>query len=98
METASDLARARAESAGIGIGPPQEDERDRRITIPVSGGAADLVELGSGTAAKTRVLITSGDGVETWGTVGVADNIIEASWQALVDSVEYKLRADGRRA
>jgi len=32
------------------------------------------------------------------GTVGVADNIIEASWQALVDSVEYKLRADGRRA
>ena len=31
---------------------------------------------------------------ETWGTVGVADNIIEASWQALVDSVEYKLRAD----
>ncbi len=46
------------------------------------------------TAAKTRVLITSGDGDETWGTVGVADNIIEASWQALVDSVEYKLRRD----
>ena len=48
------------------------------------------------TAAKTRVLITSGDGEETWGTVGVADNIIEASWQALVDSVEYKLRRDER--
>jgi 2-isopropylmalate synthase len=46
------------------------------------------------------VLITSGDGNDTWGTVGVADNIIEASWQALVDSVEYKLRRDekqGRR-
>ncbi len=44
-----------------------------------------------GTSAKTRVLITSGDGKDTWGTVGVSHNIIEASWQALVDSVEYKL-------
>ena len=50
-----------------------------------------------GTAAKTRVLVTSGDGDETWGTVGVAHNIIDASWQALVDSVEYKLRRDERR-
>src|SRR5258705_67107 len=53
-----------------------------------------ILEEAKGTAAKTRVLITSGDGDETWGTVGVADNIIEASWQALVDSVEYKLRRD----
>ncbi len=43
------------------------------------------------TAAKTRVLIESGDGRQTWGTVGVSENIIEASWEALVDSVEYKL-------
>jgi 2-isopropylmalate synthase len=43
------------------------------------------------TAAKTRVLIESGDGVQNWGTVGVSENIIEASWEALVDSVEYKL-------
>jgi 2-isopropylmalate synthase len=50
-----------------------------------------------GTAAKTRVLVTSGDGDDTWGTVGVAHNIIDASWQALVDSVEYKLRRDERR-
>jgi len=56
-----------------------------------------ILDESKGTAAKTRVLITSGDGRETWGTVGVADNIIEASWQALVDSVEYKLRADERR-
>jgi 2-isopropylmalate synthase len=56
-----------------------------------------ILEESKGTAAKTRVLITSGDGRETWGTVGVADNIIEASWQALVDSVEFKLRADERR-
>ena len=46
------------------------------------------------TAAKTRVLIESSDGEETWGTVGVSENIIEASWEALVDGVEYKLFRD----
>ena len=56
-----------------------------------------ILDETSGTAAKTRVLITSADGEETWGTVGVAWNIIDASWQALVDSVEYKLRRDERR-
>ena len=55
-----------------------------------------ILDESKGTAAKTRVLVTSGDGDETWGTVGVADNIIEASWQALVDSIEYKLRRDER--
>ena len=55
-----------------------------------------ILDESSGTAAKTRVLIVSGDGEETWGTVGVAENIIEASWQALVDSIEYKLRRDER--
>ncbi len=44
-----------------------------------------------GTAAVTRVLIVSDDGVERWGTVGVSENIIEASWEALVDSIEYGL-------
>ena len=44
-----------------------------------------------GTAAGTRVHITSSDGVESWGTVGASDNIIQASWLALVDSFEYKL-------
>ena len=56
-----------------------------------------ILDESKGTAAKTRVLVTSGDGDETWGTVGVAHNIIEASWQALVDSIEYKLRRDERR-
>jgi 2-isopropylmalate synthase len=56
-----------------------------------------ILDESRGTAAKTRVLITSGDGEETWGTVGVAENIIDASWQALVDSIEYKLRRDERR-
>lgn len=49
------------------------------------------------TAAKTRVLIESTDGKNTWGTVGVSENIIEASWEALVDSVEYKLLADEKK-
>ena len=43
------------------------------------------------TAATTRVLIESSDGTESWGTVGVSENIIEAAWEALIDSVEYKL-------
>ncbi|WDQ16041.1 citramalate synthase [Rhodopirellula sp. P2] len=50
-----------------------------------------VVDSSSGTAASIRVNIESTDGKETWGTIGVSDNIIEASWQALVDSVEYKL-------
>lgn len=45
-----------------------------------------------GTAAGTRVHITSTDGRTTWGTVGASNNIIQASWLALVDSFEYKLR------
>ncbi len=49
------------------------------------------------TRAVTRVLIESGDGQRQWGAVGVSENIIEASWQALLDSVEYKLYADGLR-
>ncbi len=43
------------------------------------------------TAATTQVQIESSDGKKTWGTVGVSENIIEASWLALLDSVEYKL-------
>src|SRR5438067_1894219 len=42
----------------------------------------------SGTAAVTRVLLDSTDGVDTWGTIGVSENIIEASWVALVDSLD----------
>lgn len=50
-----------------------------------------VLQPGKGTAAKVRVLVESGDEHERWGTVGVSENIIEASWQALVDSIEYKL-------
>ncbi len=48
-----------------------------------------VLDENRGTAAKVRVLIESSDGTNTWGTVGVSENIIEASWEALVDSIEY---------
>jgi 2-isopropylmalate synthase len=50
-----------------------------------------VLAAGKGTSAKVRVLVESGDDTHKWGTVGVSENIIEASWQALVDSIEYKL-------
>ena len=50
-----------------------------------------IINGATGTAAKTRVLIMSSDGKREWGTVGVSSNIIEASLQALVDSMEYAL-------
>ena len=55
-----------------------------------------IIDSGSGTAAKTRVLIVSSDGSQTWGTVGVSTNVIDASWQALVDSLEFFLLRQGR--
>jgi len=48
----------------------------------------------AGTAARVRVLIQSQDEKDSWNTIGVSENIIEASWQALLDSVEYKLLKD----
>jgi 2-isopropylmalate synthase len=55
-----------------------------------------VVDSGAGTAASIRVNIESGDKSETWGTIGVSENIIEASWQALVDAVEYKLHKESQ--
>ncbi len=57
-----------------------------------------IIDSRTGTAAKTRVLIESTDGDTTWGTVGVSYNIIDASWQALADSVDYFLARSGEAA
>lgn len=51
-----------------------------------------------GTAARVRVLVQSQDKTDSWWTMGVSENIIDASWQALVDSVEYKLLKDSKEA
>lgn len=52
------------------------------------------LESQAGTAARVRVLIQTRDAEDSWWTMGVDENIIEASWQALVDSIEYKLLKD----
>ena len=53
-----------------------------------------VLDNGAGTEARVRVLIESTDGKRRWGTVGLSSNVVEASWQALVDSIEYKLHKD----
>ena len=53
-----------------------------------------VVNSEAGTAARIRVFIESMDDHDVWGTVGVSENIIEASWIALSDSYEYKLYKD----
>ncbi len=58
------------------------DLRDFRVRV---------INPTSGTAAAVRVFIESTDGKNTWGSVGISENIIEASWQALSDALEYKL-------
>ena len=56
-----------------------------------------VLDAKEGTAAKVRVLIQSQDEHDSWTTVGVSENIIEASWHALVDSIEYKLLKDSAK-
>jgi 2-isopropylmalate synthase len=51
-----------------------------------------IIDEHKGTGAVTRVLIDASDGDETWGSIGVSENIIEASWEALVDSLEYAIQ------
>ncbi|MDF1543255.1 MAG: citramalate synthase [Anaerosomatales bacterium] len=84
-----------------GNGPVNALDRALRIAIGKYYPALQPIELTDfkvrvldekkGTGAVTRVLIESADGEKSWGTVGVSENIIEASWEALVDSVEYGL-------
>ncbi len=57
-----------------------------------------IIDSHQATAARTRVLIVSSDGHEAWSTVGVSGNIIEASWLALIDGLEYKLGSAKRSA
>jgi 2-isopropylmalate synthase len=53
-----------------------------------------VLDSKAGTEAKVRVFIESQDDKRSWGTVGVSSNIIEASWEALIDAFDYKLHAD----
>jgi 2-isopropylmalate synthase len=66
--------------------------------ISLSDYKVRIVDGGRGTAARTRVHILSREGAQSWGTVGVSDNIIEASWMALVDSLEFRAARNAGRA
>jgi 2-isopropylmalate synthase len=55
-----------------------------------------ILDETKGTGSVTRVLLDSSDGDDVWGSIGVSENVIEASWEALVDSLEYGMQA-GRR-
>ena len=91
-------------TVGEGAGPVEA--MDRALHRALEGFYPSLAEIKltdykvrildeeAGTTAITRVLITSTDGRRHWGTVGVSENIIEASWRALVESLEFKLKKD----
>ena len=63
--------------------------------IELSDFKVRIIDSGAGANAITRVQIESTDSKNVWGTVGASDNIIVASWEALKDSVEYKLSEEG---
>jgi len=64
---------------------------DQLEPIALTDYKVRVLDTGKGTGAVTRVLLESTDGVRSWSTMGVSENIIEASWQALADSVTYGL-------
>lgn len=88
-------------ATGEGNGPVNALDNALRVAITEFYPQIEAIELtdykvrvldeSCGTDAITRVLIESSDGQESWGTVGVSENIIEASWDALVDAIEYGL-------
>ena len=88
-------------TAGSGNGPVNAlDDAVRKVLAGFYPSLRDvrlldykvrIVDGSSGTAATTRVTIESGDGHESWTTVGSSPNIVEASWLALSDSLEYAI-------
>ncbi len=93
----------RAISTAEGNGPVNALDRALRQAIQahypeladihLSNYKVRILDEHRATAATTRVLIDSTDGKRVWGAVGVSENIIEASWQALVDGLEYGVRS-----
>jgi 2-isopropylmalate synthase len=91
-------------TVGSGDGPVNALDRALRKALENEFPAVRSVHLedykvrvlssSDGTAAKVRVLIESSDGHDSWGTVGVSENVIDASWLALADSLHYKLMKD----
>ena len=65
------------------------DRHPHLADIELTNYKVRILDESHGTGAVTRVLLDSADGDREWGTIGVSENIIEASWEALVDSLEY---------
>jgi 2-isopropylmalate synthase len=65
------------------------DRHPHLADIELTNYKVRILDETHGTEAVTRVLLDSSDGEREWGTIGVSENIIEASWEALVDSLEY---------
>ncbi|MFI5029055.1 MAG: alpha-isopropylmalate synthase regulatory domain-containing protein, partial [Solirubrobacterales bacterium] len=65
------------------------DRHPHLADIELTNYKVRILDETHGTGAITRVLLDSADGEREWGTIGVSENIIEASWEALVDSLEY---------
>jgi 2-isopropylmalate synthase len=79
------------------------DRHPHLADIELTNYKVRILDEHHGTGAVTRVLLDSSDGDREWGSIGVSENIIEASWEALVDSLEYAFqphpdRAEGRGA
>ena len=66
-------------------------------TLHLADYKVRVLDSKEGAAAKVRVLIESQDDTDSWTTIGVHENIIEASWEALIDSIEYKLLKDKKK-
>jgi 2-isopropylmalate synthase len=89
------------EAAGAGDGPINaldnalrkvlEDIYPELKNVKLTDYKVRVLNTEAGTAAKVRVMVESADERSIWNTVGVSENVIEASWLALVDSIEYKL-------
>ena len=65
------------------------DRHPHLADIELTNYKVRILDEHHGTGAVTRVLLDSSDGEREWGSIGVSENIIEASWEALVDSLEY---------
>ncbi len=62
--------------------------------IELVGYKVRILDTEKGTGSRIRVLVDASDGADTWGSIGVSTNLIEASWQALVDSLAYAIQGD----
>jgi 2-isopropylmalate synthase len=71
------------------------DRHPHLADIELTNYKVRILDETHGTDAVTRVLLDSSDGEREWGTIGVSENIIEASWEALVDSLEYAFQPPG---